>query len=487
MAQLEGNKVVNATKWSAITEVVAKLVNPVIQMVLARLLAPEAFGVVATIVMIVTFAEIFTDAGFQKYLIQHEFKDLRDRNQCTNVAFWANLTMSLVIWFFIYLLNDALASLVGNPGLGYVIVIASVSIPLEAFSSIQMALYKRDLDFKTLFKARIIGVFVPLLVTIPLAFWLRNYWAIVIGTIIANLVNAVVLTVFSRWKPQLYFSFAQLKDMLSFSIWSMVEAVSIWLTGYVDVFIVGVALSQYYLGLYKTSTAVVGQITAVITAVTTPILFSALSRLQSNREEFEGLFFKFQRAVGLLVIPVGFAIYCYRDFITVALLGEQWGEAAFFIGLWGLTSAVTTVLAHYSSEVYRSLGKPKISVFAQWLHIIVLWPAVLISVKWGFDTLCITRSLVRMELVLVQLILMYIFIKISPLRMIMNVWHSIVAAVIMSATAYLLSLVGDGIIWTCFSIVICGVVYLASVSLFHDERQIIREFLNRGMKREQKQ
>lgn len=484
MAQLENNKVIKATKWSAITEIVTKLVNPITQMVLARLLAPEAFGVVATVVMIVTFAEIFTDAGFQKYLIQHEFKDQQDRNQCTNVAFWSNLAMSLVIWFFIYLFNDSLAKLVGNPGLGYVIVIASISIPLEAFSSIQMALYKRDFDFKTLFKARVIGVLIPLFVTIPLAFWLRSFWAIVIGTIVANLLNAVVLTIFSKWKPQFYISFAQLKDMLSFSIWSMVEAVSIWLTGYVDVFIVGVALNQYYLGLYKTSTSVVAQITAVITAVTTPILFSALSRLQSNRQEFESLFFKFQKVVGLLIIPIGFVIYCYRDFITVVLLGEQWGDAALFIGLWGLTSAVTIVLAHYSSEVYRSLGKPKISVLAQWLHIVVLWPAVIFSVKYGFETLCIARSIVRLELVLVQLVLMYIFIKLSPLSMILNVWHSVFAAVIMSLTAYLLALFGDSFIWTCFSIIICGIVYIASVSLFHDERQIIRDFIERGMKRE---
>ena len=73
MPNVNNKVVVNATKWSAITEVVAKLISPITSMVLARLLAPEAFGVVATITMIVTFAEIFTDAGFQKYLIQHEF------------------------------------------------------------------------------------------------------------------------------------------------------------------------------------------------------------------------------------------------------------------------------------------------------------------------------------------------------------------------------------------------------------------------------
>ena len=266
-------QIASATKWSAITEIVAKLITPMSSMVLARLLTPEAFGVVATLTMIITFAEIFTDAGFQKYLIQHEFKDNEDRIHSTNVAFWSNLCLSLLIWIVIGLFCEPLATLVGNPGLGHVLTIACVSIPLAAFSSIQMALYKRDFDFKTLFKVRIVGICIPLFVTIPLAFWLKTYWALVIGTIVGNLANAILLTYYSKWKPSIYYSFQKLREMFSFTIWSMFESISIWLTAYIDIFIVGVYLNEYYLGLYKTSTTIVGQITALITAATTPILF----------------------------------------------------------------------------------------------------------------------------------------------------------------------------------------------------------------------
>ena len=479
MAELDKKKVLNATKWSAITEVVAKLVNPITQMVLARLLAPEAFGIVATIVMVVTFAEIFTDAGFQKYLIQHEFSDEDDREQSTNVAFWSNLAMSMFLWLVIYLFEDRIAILVGNPGLGYVITIACVSIPLEAFSSIQMALYKRDFDFKTLFKARVIGVLIPLLVTIPLAFWLRSYWALVIGTIVANAVNAIVLTAFSKWKPKFYYSWSKLKEMFSFTVWSMIEAISIWLTNYVDVFIVGVALSQYYLGLYKTSISIVGQITAVIVSITTPILFSALSRLQNDRIGFQNMFYKFQKLVGVLIIPVGVGIFCYRNLITQILLGDQWSEASFFIGLWGLTSSVTIVLAHYSSEVYRSLGKPKLSVLAQWLHIIVLWPVVMLSVKHGFETLCVARSIVRFELVIVQLIIMYYLVKLSPTRMIKNILPSVLAASVMAGVSYLLVSISATTTWTIISIIISSIVYLIPISIFPKERELIIDFVRK--------
>ena len=94
---MDNQRIVNATKWSAIAEILAKLILPISSMVLARLLTPEAFGVVATISMIVSFAEIFTDAGFQKYIIQHEFTDAQDRDESTNVAFWSNLTLSFIL------------------------------------------------------------------------------------------------------------------------------------------------------------------------------------------------------------------------------------------------------------------------------------------------------------------------------------------------------------------------------------------------------
>ena len=63
-------------------------------MILARILAPEAFGVVATVTMIVSFAEMFTDSGFQKYLVQHEFESDEERYQNANVAFWTNFFIS---------------------------------------------------------------------------------------------------------------------------------------------------------------------------------------------------------------------------------------------------------------------------------------------------------------------------------------------------------------------------------------------------------
>lgn len=476
MPESLNTKVKTATKWSAITEIAAKLVTPITSMVLARLLTPEAFGVVTTLTMVITFAELFTDAGFQKYLIQHEFKDDEDREQSTTVAFWSNLVMSLFFWGIIAIFNAPLAAMVGNPGLGHVLIVACASIPLAAFSSIQMALFKRDFDFKTLFRVRIVSTLIPLLVTVPLAFWLRSYWALVVGTLTVNLVNAILLTVFSKWRPRFYYSFTKLKEMLSFSVWSMIEAISIWLTNYVDVFIVGTMLSQYYLGLYKTSSSLVGQIMGLITAITTPILFSALSRLQNDEKEFHTLFFRFQKLVGLLVIPLGVGLFLFSDLATELILGSQWTEASGFVGFWGLTSALTIVLAHYSSEVYRAKGRPKLSVLAQTLHIVVLWPTVLIAIKYGFETLYVARSLVRLELIAVNLCIMGWIIKMPIGKMFANILPACIAAICMLVVLLLPS--SDNLWLNILYAIAAAVIYFVVVMLFPEERKTLLNLPN---------
>lgn len=477
MGESLNRQIVSASKWSVLAELVAKLVTPVTSMILARLLTPEAFGVVATISMITTFAEIFTDAGFQKYLIQHEFKDKIELYFTTNVAFWSNLAMSLFIWLIIIIVREPLAAMVGNPGLGHVIALACASIPIAAFSSIQMALYKRGFNYKVLFKIRVVAIMMPILVIIPLALLFKNYWALVIGDLIRSAVIAVLMTYYSEWKPKLVYSFKKLKEMLSFTIWSMVEAISIWLASYVDVFIVGTLLSQYYLGLYKTATSTVGLIMGLITSATTPILFASLSRLQDDEHAFKELFLKFQKIVGALVIPMGIGIYCYSDVVTSILLGSQWMEAAGLVGLWGLTSAVMIVLAHYASEVYRAKGKPKLSVLAQWLHIIVLWPTVIIAVKYGFEVLYTARALVRLEGILVNLTLMYIVIKISPTMMVKNVLPSCIAGTIMLVVSIGLNQILPGdLIWRIVQAAICAFSYIIIIQLFPTEKTLIHGF-----------
>ncbi len=229
----------------------SKSITPFTSMLLARLLTPDEFGVVATVTLRLPVLRIFLlMQDFKNISTQKQFKNDKEFYENANVAFWTNLSISLLLWIIIVIFRNPIAEQVGNPGLGHVIAVSSVSLFLTAFSSIQMAIYKKKFDFKTLFLARIVGAFMPVVITVPMAFMGFGYWSIIWGTIATNLANAIILTIKSTWKPYLFYSFEILKRMFSFSMWTLMESILLWMTSYIGTFIIGKYLTSYYLGTY---------------------------------------------------------------------------------------------------------------------------------------------------------------------------------------------------------------------------------------------
>src|SRR5699024_1487386 len=179
--------------------------------------------------------------------------------------------------------------------------------------------------------------------------------------------------------------------------------------------------NEYYLGIYKTSTIMVNSLLALVTGAIIPVLFSALSRLQNNDEEFIKMYFKFQRLIGLLILPLGVGVLLFSDLATMLILGAQWSEASNVVGAWALSRAVLIVFGYTASEVYRSKRKPKFSFYAQFLHLIVLIPTCVIAINYGFWTLVYARSMIVLQLVIVHLILLQYLFKISIFKTLRNV------------------------------------------------------------------
>ncbi|WP_242301757.1 lipopolysaccharide biosynthesis protein [Bacillus cereus group sp. BfR-BA-01423] len=460
------SKIIRATKWSTITQVASKIVVPITNMILARILAPEAFGVVMTVTMITSFVDMFTDAGFQKYLVQHEFRNEAEKHKSANVAFLTNFFISILLWGLIVLFNGQIAQLVGTPDLGIVIAVACVQLPLTAFSSIQMALYKRDFDFKTIFLVRIISICLPFIITIPLALLGFGYWALIIGNIFTHISNALILTMKSKWKPRWFYKVSILKEMLSFSIWTLIESVSIWLTLWMDTFIIASYLSEYYLGIYKTSTTMVNSLMALVTASVIPILFSTLSRLQNDESAFKQMFYKYQRIVAYFVLPMGFGVFLYSDLATYIMLGDGWNQASDIIGIWALTSSLVIITSHFNSEVYRSKGKPKLSFISQLISLSFLIPTCLISVNYGFWALVYSRAFIRLQSIITGFIIMKFIMNFRVMHSIKNIAKPFIFTIVMSSLALLLKQISDSVLWSFISISICGFVYLGLIFSF---------------------
>ena len=466
-------KVVAAAKWSLITEVLAKLITPVTNIILAHILAPTAFGILATIMMVISFAEMLADAGFQKFLVQYEFESEDEKQKNVSVAFISNIVLAIVLWFVIIIWRDELAILVGNEGLGFPLAIMGAMLPLGAFSSIQMAMYRRSFNFKFLLSIRMITIITPLFISIPMALAGFDYWSLIAGLLAAHLFTAIALCVRQEKLISIYFSSTVFRKMFSFSAWSLAEAFSIWLTAWVDTFIISHFLDAYYLGLYKMPTAIVTTIMAIATSSMAPVLFSALSRHQHNQVEFEKTFLTFQRYMALFLVPLGVGMFVYQDFIVEILLGPQWKLAGIVLGSWALSSSLVTAISYLISEAFRAKGMPNISFLAQMAHLFVLIPVIYVCVQYDFTTFVYARSIVRVQMIAVLLYLLAIYVGMNAWLVIRNIKSYIIASAVVGTGSYVLLHLHNSMIWTIFCICISLILYLVVLYLFPTERIIL--------------
>jgi PST family polysaccharide transporter len=268
--------------------------------------------------------------------------------------------------------------------------------------------------------------------------------------------------------------------MFTFCSWAILDAILIWATGYMDIFFIGIMLNEHYLGLYKTSMTTVGQITTIITATILPVVMPALAKVRDNHAAMRKLLLKLQKYTAILLLPIGFGIFVFSDLITDVLLGSQWTEASPFIGLWGLVDVLMIVFARFCSNIYPAVGRSDIAVICQLLHVIVLIPAVYIAASYGFTILYWTRSLVRFELMIVNMFFAYYLIHQSPWKMFLNVLPVFLSCVAMAIIAYILLSLNDSIICSFIWVILSGITYLIFLSLFPNEKQLLQNLYEKG-------
>lgn len=467
----------NAAKWSLITELVSKIILPITNMILARILTPEAFGILAAVVMVISFSEIFVESGFQKFLIQKEFKSKKEEKEYFDVAFWSNLLFSIFIWCLIIIFNKKLAEFVGDVSLGKILMITGITIPIYGIIGIQSCQLKKSLNFKKLFYVRIVSSFTPLFITVPLALIGFGYKSLIIGNVAGVLLQVIVLHITSLYKPSFYFSLVKLKIMLQAGIWTMLDGIAIWLTAWIDAFLISNNMSNYYMGLYRNSNVMVNSLFSIVIAAVIPVLFPVLSKLQNDSKEFNRMFISMQYKLSFFLIPIGVGMFLYKEFIIIILFGNKWLEASKIVGIMAITTAIRTIFVSMYSEIFRAKGKFKIPLYMQILDLIFLVPICLFSVKYGFWALVFSRAFAKLLLIIPEIIVVRYVSGITLRRTVKSLFPIILSALLMGIIGNYLQSFKTNISWIIISIVICIISYFIIILFFKNERKKIMNIL----------
>ncbi|MGM9643528.1 MAG: lipopolysaccharide biosynthesis protein [Eubacteriales bacterium] len=476
---MNDKKIAKATSWSFLTQIIAKIIPPLSNMILARLFAPEVFGAIATITMVTSFADTISESGFQKYIVSKDYKDSSELSKDSDVAFWTHLSISVLLWAIISLFREPICFVLGNPELEFAMVIACMQLPITALSSIQTAVYHREYNFRRPFVSQLISSIVTLGVTLSLAFSGIGYWAIIIGNIVGYLLRSLILSVRAVWRPHFYYSFRRLKNIFSFSMWIMVEGISVWATSWFDSFIVGNRMNSHNLGIYKNSQSVVNGVLSIPQYGITNVLIVALSKCDDD-EEYNNTFFNMQRILAYILLPMGVGIFLFRELAVKIVFGSGWEDAEFVIALWSVVSILRILLVSINSAIYISKGKPKISVYLQLLDMLILIPCCVIGVKYGLETFVIIRCIARLDIVIPSLIIISKVFKISIKRVIKNLAKPALLTAGMYVVGFFTKNLFDSLYWQIVSILICVLCYCVMFFIFaKDDMKHLRKMIKR--------
>lgn len=373
-------KIIKASKWSTLSEVLSKAITPFTYLLLTRILAPDDFGIATIPIVIIAFCQILWDQGFSKAVVQRQGID----DNVANVAFWCNLGLSILLYFFLFLFSKNFAVLFNSPDAFQVIRVQGLLVIVTSINAVYSSILLKHLDFRALFISRIIPAVITPLVSIPLALLEFGYWSLVFGTMAGVTVQFLILVMNSTWKPIFNFDTKVFRGALHFSTWSTFEGILSWFYLWFDSVIVGYYLSASDLGLYRTGSLMVNSLFAVVLSPIFPVLFATLTQYQFDSEMFYKIYRNATNIIVIIALFIGGLLFSSVDTIIPVFLNQQWRGIELVIMILGLSQSFSWLIAS-NTEAFRAKGKVKVVVLIMLVGTFYYLPTYVITSQAGLE------------------------------------------------------------------------------------------------------
>ena len=274
------NKVVHALLWSGMGQVARQGITLAIGLMLARLLSPVEFGLLAMVVILIGFAELFLEFGLGSALVQHS--ELQDKH--TNSVFWLTLLMGGISTCLFVMGAPLVARFFDQPMLEWITIALAINLPLLALRCVPYAILARAMNFRSVAISELIATIASGSVAIGLAIAGFGVWALIAQILIRNLLLSTLLWILARWAPSWSFSVSALREMLSFSVHVLgFQTVDYW-SMRIDHFLIGSFLGAAPLGLYSKSFEMMMFPVRQIGAMATRVMFVLKFRMLHPRD-----------------------------------------------------------------------------------------------------------------------------------------------------------------------------------------------------------
>lgn len=412
--------------WMVAFKLIDRGVGLVSTIVLARLLAPADFGLIAIAMMLLGALQLLFAFNFDVHLIQSPTsgRDQFDTVWTFNVIFGVACALILAV------LAHFVALFYHEPRLEAVIYTFAAGCFAAGFANIGPVIFRREMRFDREFRYLLAKRLAPVLVTIPIAIWQRSYWALVVGQMTGTLAAVLLSYYVSDYRPR--FSMKAKSELFHASKWLFINSMLSFLNGRAAEFVIGKFAGVAGLGVYTVSSEISTLPTTELVAPINRAAFPGYARLADNIDQLRASFLSVISIIALFALPAGLGIVAVADLMVPAVLGWKWLNAIPLIqvlAMYGVLTALQTNISY----VYLAVGRPRLITAVAAAQFVVLlglllpatWYWGAIGAAWSFLITAVCMVPVNQVLIAKQL-------KLSTLGYAAHLWRPAAAALAMA-------------------------------------------------------
>ena len=373
------NKIFSGFFWKFNEQISSQLVTFIISIVLARILTPKDYGIVALINVFISLADIFVTSGFGSALIQK--KDADDVDFST--IFYISEIFSIVVYMFLFFIAPYIADFYNNTDLTVIVRVLALKLPLSAFNAIQQAYVSKKMLFKKIFISTTVSSIISGIVGIIVAYLGYGIWALVVQYILNTIIISIALFVQLDWHPQLKFSWASGKPLLSYG-WKIVA------TSFIGTFfnqlrtlLLGKMYTPAELAFYNRGQKFPELVSQNIDGTISTVLFPAISEFNDDLSKVKSMIRRSLRISTFIIMPIMFGMAATSKPIILILLTDKWISSVPYMQYLCIAGAFGTI-SNTNMQAISAIGRSdvllKLELVKKPLYLILLLIGLRISV-----------------------------------------------------------------------------------------------------------
>jgi O-antigen/teichoic acid export membrane protein len=377
--ELLSQRVVHAGFWAFALRIVSRLFGLARTIVLARLLAPNDFGLYGIALLSLSALETFSQTGFDQALIQKK----EDTKPYLDTAWTAQVIRGFVLALILVIGAPLVGSFFGEPRAVLLVRVLGAAVFLKSFVNIGIVYFRKELEFHKQFIYEFSGTFADLVVAIPAAFILRSVWALVFGLLAGNLVRMVVSYFVHPYRPRPRLEGPKVRELFTFGRWILAISILGFLVTQGDDIFVGKVLGLPALGFYQLAYRISSLPATEVSHVVSAVTFPAYSKLQDTILRLRMAYLQILQITAFISIPLAGGIFVLATDFTRIFLGSKWMPivpAMRMLAIWGLIRSIMAIM----SSLFKAIGRPNVFAGLQFSKLILI--AILIyplSLRWG--------------------------------------------------------------------------------------------------------